>query len=114
MGSYTNTKRGEDEKVKFLALMSHKDGAVDLEAFKEFSAGYQVKDKTFKRPKGVRIIEGGRVSGPYIIFIIYEAPNEKASRDFLRELEPYRKIERFAISPCGWCDRTKASQKVAE
>ncbi len=100
--------------MKFLALMSRKDGAVDLEAFREFSAGYQVKDKTFKRPKGVRIIEGGRVSGPYIIFIIYEAPNEKASREFLRELEPYRKIERFLLTPCGWCERTKASQTKEE
>jgi hypothetical protein len=100
--------------VKFLALISDKGGAVDHKASREFFAEYQVKEKTFKRPKGVRILEGGKVFGPYTLAIIYEAPNDKVAWDFLREFMPYWKIERFLLTPCGWCERTKASQTKEE
>ena len=100
--------------MKFLALISDKGGAVDSMAFNKFMAEYQVKDRVFKLPKGVRIIEGGKVFGPYLLAIIYEAPNDNVAWNFLREFLPYWKIERFLLTPCGMIEKTKASQTKEE
>ena len=101
-------------KVKFLALITDRGGAEDNKALLEFFAEYQVKERTFKLPKGVRILEGGKVFGPYTLAMIYEAPNPNVAWDFLREFIPYWKIERFLLTECRWCERTKASQTKEE
>ncbi len=100
--------------MKFLALISKRGGVETSKALSKFFTGYQVKEKTFRRPEGVKIIEGGKVFGPYTLAIMYEAPNDSVAWDFLREFEPYWKIERFLLTTCGWCERTKASQTKEE
>ena len=117
MGSYTSTKKGEDEKVKFLALTSGKGGGTaDSMALGKFIAeNYEEdEDRVFKLPEGVRIIEGGKVFGRFDLAVIYEAPNDKVAMDFLKEFSPYSKIERFLLTPCSWCERTIASQTKEE
>ena len=103
--------------MKFLALVSSKGGGTaTYMAMSEFMAENYEKDedRVFRLPEGVRIIDGGKVFGRFGLAVIYEAPNEKVAWDFLGEFSPYWKIERFLLTPCSWCERTKASQTKKE
>jgi hypothetical protein len=99
--------------VKFLALVSKLGGdtATYMALSKYIADNYEKdEDKVFKLPKGVRIIDGGKVFGRFGLAIIYEAPNEAVAWDFLGEFTPYWKIERFLLTSCNWCERTKSFQ----
>ena len=102
--------------MKFLALIQLYEEHVkyvNLRKWLEEKGG--LDEAVFDTPDGVKIIESGiPFGGKYGLVLFYTAETEKQSFYFLKEFEPYGRVERYLTYPCAVCENTKALQKEME
>ena len=58
-------------------------------------------------PEGVKIGESGLLfGGPYNLAMFFTAEKEEQAFKFLKELEPFGRVERYLTFTCDWCENT--------